>query len=127
MRHLIVFSLSLLVSSCAYNYKIGVPENSLQVETSTLISSFNFDISEIDGQPFKEKFNFSAVGKNTIILPAGFHTIKFRYCDCNLNYQNWTEGENFVSEHMEPGKKYKMNVSPVGKGYVRFSITEVQP
>jgi len=127
MKQYPVALLALLASSCAYHYSIGVQKDGPAQESATLVSDFSFDIAEIDGVGFKEKFNFSAVGTNTIRLPPGRHTVKFKYCECSLNSQRWTEGFLYVSREMEAGRKYRMKMVTIDRRHAKFEIVEASP
>lgn len=108
MRKIVGVGCFLMLSSCAYNYGVGVPLNSSPNEVSTLKASFNFDISSIDDVPFKEKTNISAVGTNTIFLPPGEHSVVFKYCQCSLNSRLWLNETLVYKFKSEIGKTYEL-------------------
>ena len=112
------------LSACAYNYRIGVPEHLADSELTTIRASFAFDISEIDSVKFKEKFNYSAEGINTITLSPGYHSIKFRYCDCSLNGGVYTQEDSFVDGVFEKGKHYEIR-GEADSNRMRFYIREI--
>lgn len=124
MKKILFILLVLNLTSCAYSYKIGISDSISLEQVSTLEANFSFNIREIDGIKFKEKFNFSAIGTNTITLMPGEHTIVFGYCDCNQHRSIYINGNRTMNFVTMPGQSYRLLERNEG-GAILFSIDKI--
>jgi len=124
MKRNVMLLISILLSSCAYNYQVGIPKDSPQTEYATLIFDNRYKLSEIDGEKFPRKFSIWVDGSHTVKLKPGAHSFTLRYSDVNLNSGgHYTSSDSIIYALMEAGKSYEIN-SEFSSSMVRFYIKE---
>lgn len=125
MKRSAFFLTSILLTSCAYNYQVGVPKDTSQPEYTTMIFDNRYKVSKIDDEKFPRKFSMWVDGSHTVKLKPGAHTFTLRYSDVNMNSGgNYTSSDSVVSASMESGRSYEIQ-SDFSIGIVRFYIKEV--
>lgn len=118
--------LAMLLTSCSYNYQLGIPEGASKAELSTVVFNNRFKVLEIDGKKFVRKPSIWVDGSHTVELLPGFHKFTLKYSDVNLNSGGMYTVENStVSSTLAAGVKYEIRAD-IKVGRVYFSVAAVE-
>lgn len=125
MKLIAVFLTSILLTSCAYNYQVGVSKDSPASDSTTMIFDNRYKVSKIDGIKFSRKPSIWVDGSHTVKLKPGIHTFTLKYSDVNMNSGGrYTTEDSVVSAAMEAGKSYEVK-SDFSERTAHFYIKEV--
>jgi hypothetical protein len=126
-----IITMAILLSSCAYDYQVGVADGMSADSYTTMKFNNTYKVSEIDGEKFSRKPSIWNEGSHSIKLPPGTHTFTLTYSNSvggvagSIN--EYTAESAQVTVNMEAGKEYQI-VSDIGlrqDDKIVFNVVEV--